>query len=230
MSYRPDTPQANEARRRASGRRNRRVSVASSPSGRASFGKRQNPFVSLPGKVLEDTAFLLKELADKPLRSIAGFVAFLSNVLSIIGFFGSEASSQSGGPSTPAFLSVFPARVIAFIVIAASIAWSLSTFGIWMTKRQSAIGRIVSHIVTVIAALFLAACIDWIFSPDLKQIPLIVLFFVICGVAFAIFLAKTNYQHTLEPHPEVIAQRAELLASFAISATLFVILRQITGL
>ena len=119
---------------------------------------------------------------------------------------------------------------MAFIIISASIGWTISTIGIWMTKRTSPWSRILSVFLTVLAAIFLAACIDWIFAIDLSRLPRIVLFFVVAGVAVSVLMAKANYKYTLEPDLAVTLRRSELLLVFAGSATFLVILRELTGL
>ncbi|MGB7433487.1 MAG: hypothetical protein WA921_13565 [Ahrensia sp.] len=166
---------------------------------------------------------------NEPVRAMGSIVAFLGSVISLVGFFSAGGGATSGFRA-PMILSVFPARVIAFALIAACIAWSLSSLNIWLTSQRDPLGRIAAHFITIIGAVFLAACIDWIFAPDIKNAPASVLFFVIVGVAFSVFLAKTNYKQTLEPSSELIALRAELLMSFAMSAALLVVFRHVTGL
>lgn len=174
-----------------------------------------------------DVEALVARGVNNPFKSVSDLVAFLSSVGSVFGFFGAASASVGGILQPPAFLSVFPARVIAFAVIAGSIGWTLSTFGIWATSNRGAWSRIMGHFANVLGAFFLAACIDWIFAPDLYRAPLLVLFFVVCGVAFSVFLGKTNYRLTLEPDANVVAARAEFLATFAFSAAALVILRQV---
>lgn len=174
-----------------------------------------------------DVEALVAKGVNNPFKSVSDLVAFFASVCSVLGFFGATSASVGGTLQTPVFLSVFPTRVMAFAMIAASIGWTLSTFGIWTTSNQSPWSRIMGHFVNVLGAFFLAACIDWIFAPDLYHAPLLVLFFVVCGVALSVFLGKTNYRLTLEPDASVVSTRAEFLATFAFSAAALVILRQV---
>jgi len=172
----------------------------------------------------------VEEAYKKPLTAIGGGLALFTTFISIYEFFGKDDKSSNYGSSGTDLLSVFPARVIAFMIIAGSIAWTISLVGIWLTSVNNELRKLFAHLVTAFGALFMAACIEWIFQPDISKSPVIVLLFSIIGVAFGIFLAKTNFRLTLEPDPEVIAVRAGLLMNFAMVATALVILVQLTGL
>ena len=171
----------------------------------------------------------LEEAYRKPLTAIGGGLALLTTFISIYEFFVKD-DKNSYSSSGVDFLSVCPARVIAFMIIAGSIAWTISLVGIWLTSVNNELRKLFAHLVTAFGALFMAACIEWIFQPDINKSPVIVLLFSIIGVTFGIFLAKTNFRLTLEPDPEVIAVRAGLLMNFAMVATALVILVQLTGL
>lgn len=165
----------------------------------------------------------------KPMAALMAAGAFPTSIYSVYEFF-QKAGDPYGSSAGSSLLSVFPARVIAFMVIAGSIAWSISLLGIWLTSVNNEARKLLAHLVTAFGALFMAACIEWIFQPDISKSPVIVLLFSIIGVTFGIFLAKTNFRLTLEPDPEVIAVRAGLLMNFATVATALVILVQLTGL
>lgn len=192
--------------------------------------------------VPKDAVSLLQKWMDSPLRSINEIKGFYSNIVAfcatIATIFGYSVSSGSSNVNTSGqtsgllgqVLSVFPARAMAFVIIAASIGWTISSFGIWLTSSRSPWSRPAGHFATLISAFFLAACIDWIFSPDLKIAPKLVLFCSIIGVALAVFLAKTNFKLTLEPDGHITMVRAEFLTTFAGSITILVLLREFTGL
>lgn len=166
----------------------------------------------------------------KPMAALMAAGAFPTSIYSVYEFFQTTSDPYANSSAAGSLLSVFPARVIAFMVIAGSIAWSISMIGIWLTSVNNEARKLLAHLVTAFGALFMAACIEWIFEPDISKSPVIVLLFSIIGVTFGIFLAKTNFRFTLEPDPEVIAVRAGLLANFAAVATALVILVQLTGL
>ncbi|MEM5495147.1 hypothetical protein [Hoeflea sp. AS16] len=172
---------------------------------------------------------LIEEAFNKPLQGIVGAGSLITTGLSVLGF-SQDKNEPYGSHFSTGLLSVFPARVIAFMIIAGSIAWTISLVGIWLTSVNNEVRKLFAHLVTAFGALFMAACIEWIFQPDISKSPVIVLLFSIIGVAFGIFLAKTNFRLTLEPDPEVIAVRAGLLMNFAMVATALVILVQLTGL
>lgn len=172
---------------------------------------------------------LIEEAYNKPIQGIVGTASLITTALSVLGF--SQDQNQAYGRHfTSGLLSVFPARVIAFMIIAGSIAWTISMVGIWLTSVNNEVRKLLAHLVTAFGALFMAACIEWIFQPDINKSPVIVLLFSIIGVTFGIFLAKTNFRLTLEPDPDVIAVRAGLLMNFAMVATALVIMVQLTGL
>lgn len=184
---------------------------------------------SLLANVARELREHLERAYERPLAAFGGVLALFTTLLSVYEFFDQQSVPYSA-PSSTQFLSVFPARVIAFMVIAGSIAWTISLIGIILTSVKNDARKIVAHLVTGFGALFMAACIEWIFQPDISRSPVIVLLFSIIGVTFGIFLAKTNFQLTLEPDPEIIAVRAGLLMNFATVAAGLVILAQVTGL
>lgn len=179
--------------------------------------------------VANEMKSLIEEAYNKPLQGIAGAASLVTTGLSVLGF-SQDQNPAYGSHFTSGLLSVFPARIIAFMIIAGSIAWTISLVGIWLTSVNNEVRKLMAHLVTAFGALFMAACIEWIFQPDISRAPVIVLLFSIVGVTFGIFLAKTNFRLTLEPDPEVIAVRAGLLMNFAMVATALVILQQLTGL
>lgn len=170
-----------------------------------------------------------QEAFNKPIQGLVSAASLVTTGLSVLGF-SQDQNHAYGSQFTTGLLSVFPARVIAFMIIAGSIAWTISLVGIWLTSVNNELRKLFAHLVTAFGALFMAACIEWIFQPDINKSPVIVLLFSIIGVTFGIFLAKTNFRLTLEPDPEVIAVRAGLLMNFAMVATALVILVQLTGL
>ena len=186
-------------------------------------------FANLKTDLTKEVTKEVGKIFKTPIQAFGGLFAIITSVITAIKYVLQSAPSADVAPQS-ALLSVFPARVLAFMIIAGSIAWSISQLGIWMTARSNETLRLGAHLVTAFGALFMAACIDWIFASDIQKSPFVVLLFSIIGVTFAIFLAKTNFRQTLEPDPEIIAVRAGLLLNFALVATGLVIFVQLTGL
>ena len=184
---------------------------------------------SIYANIVNELKGLVEEAFNKPIQGLMGAGSLVLTGLSALGF-SQDKNEPYGSQFSTGLLSVFPARVIAFMIIAGSIAWTISLVGIWLTSVNNEVRKLLAHLVTAFGALFMAACIEWIFQPDISRAPVIVLLFSIVGVTFGIFLAKTNFRLTLEPDPEVIAVRAGLLMNFAMVATALVILQQLTGL
>ncbi|WP_417418552.1 hypothetical protein [Hoeflea sp.] len=210
-------------------RRGGRQATPSRPKPKSGFFLPDLGKKSIYANIVNEVKSLIEEAFNKPLQGIVGAGSLITTGLSVLGF-SQDKNEPYGSHFSTGLLSVFPARVIAFMIIAGSIAWTISLVGIWLTSVNNEVRKLFAHLVTAFGALFMAACIEWIFQPDISKSPVIVLLFSIIGVAFGIFLAKTNFRLTLEPDPEVIAVRAGLLMNFAMVATALVILVQLTGL
>lgn len=166
---------------------------------------------------------------EQPLRMLIGTIAFTCSIITLVDILGGINTTQTYN-SNSGLLSVFGARILAFLVIAASLGWSISMVGIWLTKNNNDMHSVIAHIFTAFGAVFMSACIGHIFKSDIDRAPYVVLMFSILGATIAIFLAKTNFKQTLSSDLEVTASRAALLMNFATVTAVLVVFTQITGL
>ena len=161
------------------------------------------------------------EAFDTPIQAIVGVVSFVSSIYGILDYYG-IGQDGSGADWSPLW-SNFQMRVVLFTIIAASIAGSISTIGKLLTIGNSSLAVKVAHIFTFLGAFFLAACTEWIFAADFQQASPFAYAASIGGAAFAVFLAKTNFSYSHQQGSEITASRAGLLANFAVSTSLAII-------
>ncbi len=177
--------------------------------------------------VSSDVSGLLAKFSATPLQAVGGSIAFLSSVISVFEFLTGAGGPGSRTAQHDGFFSVFPARILLFLFIAASLGWTVALVGGWLTTRLREGQLVAAHIFTVFGAVFMVACIDWIFALDRDKGGFVLLFIAIFGVSFAIFLAKTNFKLMLESDEAIVAARSGLLLSFSATAALLVVVLQI---
>ncbi|MEM1364329.1 MAG: hypothetical protein AAGH82_01135 [Pseudomonadota bacterium] len=179
---------------------------------------------------------LMQQLFNNPLQSGFAIVAFVSSILSVVGwtFSGGFAGpsvtfNQNGISVSSGLLSSLPMRLMAYLAIVVTIAWWVSAISIYLTGRRDPASRIASHILVVLAALLLAAAVEWIFAVDLRQVSMVIMFFIGAGVVLAVLLAKFNFEQTRDPDTGLILARAEILTTFTVASVIFVFIPRFAG-
>jgi hypothetical protein len=194
------------------------------------FGSRlRSLFVGFLGNIKKDSLGLAGYGYDSPLRALGSLLGVIGTLVSIVGFFWSGSSDSGGWNHANSWPITFPfsLRLGFFLLMTASIGWTVSTISIALTKHASPWAMVVARLGTLFAALFLATGIDWLFPREVRSTPGLVLALAVAGSAFAVYLAKTNFALTHEADVRVTASRAELLLVFALGLTIAVIVQHL---
>ena len=160
---------------------------------------------------------------DTPIQTMLGIISIVASVFGIIDFCGKRMGTSASVMDWSPLVSNFQMRVVLFTLIAASVAGSISTIGKLLTIGNNNLAINFAHIFTFLGAFFLAACTEWIFAIDFRHASPFAYAASIGGVAFAVFLAKTNFSYSYQQDNKIRTSRAGLLANFAISTSLAVI-------
>ncbi len=208
----------------------------------ATFGaQRRSPFrigsrlgslsVGFLRNIKKDSLGLAGYGYDSPLRALGSLLGVIGTLVSILGFFWSGSSGSGGSNPANSWPITFPfsLRLGFFLIMTASIGWTVSTISIALTKHASPWAMVIARLGTLFAALFLATGIDWLFPREVRSTPGLVLALAVAGSAFAVYLAKTNFALTREADVRVAASRAELLLVFSLGLTTAVIVQHLIG-
>ena len=160
---------------------------------------------------------------DTPIQTTLGLLSFIPSIAGILGYLSNGMDDSASVMDLSPLVSNFQMRVVLFTLIAASIAGSISTIGKLLTIGNNTLAINFAHIFTFLGAFFLAACTEWIFAIDFRHASPFAYAASIGGVAFAVFLAKTNFSYSYQQDNKIRTSRAGLLANFAISTSLAVI-------
>ncbi|WP_321341293.1 hypothetical protein [uncultured Cohaesibacter sp.] len=177
----------------------------------------------------KDFSELFGKAFETPIQAIGGAFSFVATGASILPLFAGSGSSSAGSSSSllgiSSFLtSNFPIRAVVFIVIAASIAFIISAIGKLLTLVSSEVVMIIAHFITLLAGLFIAANVDWIFAQDMKNNESLVLLCASLCIALAMYVAKANFYHSIHQSTAIQLRRAGLMANLALSTSVGTIL------
>jgi len=185
--------------------------------------------VGFLGNIKKDYLGIVGFGYDSPLRAFSSLLGLIGTVGSLVGFSWSGLSDSGGSNPANSWPITFPfsLRLGFFLLMTASIGWTVSTISIALTKHASPWAMVIARLGTVFAALFLATGIDWLFPREVRSTPGLMLALAVAGSAFAVYLAKTNFALTYETNVRVTASRAELLLMFASGLTIAVIVQHL---
>ena len=188
-------------------------------------------FRGLLGNTVQESKDIARQGYQTPIETVfkvGGYIGTTVSVLfSIFGFFlGGSGTSASSNVSAS---FPFALRLGFYVLMSASIGWTVSTIGIKLTHHRSPWANIIARFGTVFAALFLATGIAWLFPNEILRTPGLVLGLGVAGSSLAVYLARTNYSLTYETNARVIAMRAELLMLFALGLSATLILQHLIG-
>lgn len=185
--------------------------------------------VGFLGNIKKDYLGIVGFGYDSPLKAFSSLLGLIGTVASLVGF--SLKGFLDSGGSNPAnswpITFPFSLRLGFFLLMTASIGWTVSTISIALTKHSSPWAMVIARLGTLFAAFFLATGIDWLFPREVRSTPGLMLALAVAGSAFAVYLAKTNFALTYETNVRVTASRAELLLMFASGLTIAVIVQHL---